>query len=263
MKKNYYIDRHSACIYNKNISFPGDPEEGDATMSPVANPILQQYMVLTEFLGQALGPSYEVVLHDLTDRNRSIVAIANSHISGREVGAPLTNMALSILRDRSYELSDYTVNDYGLSINGRELRSNTMYIKQDGQLIGMLCINFDDSAFQTVARDLMELIHPGEYLEERRRRQLARGESAIPGRTEQFSSSSRSVAADAVGRELRRLGKTTQDLSAEDRLQIITVLEREGVFLLKGVIREVAGALGCSQASVYRYLTQVKNSNDA
>ena len=232
-------------------------------MSPVSNPILQQYVILTEFLGQALGPSYEVALHDLTNRNRSIIAIANSHISGREVGAPLTNMALSILRERSYETSDYTVNDSGLSVNGRELRSNTMFIKQDGQLIGMLCVNFDDSAFQTVARDLMELIHPGEYLEERRKRMLERGESPFPGRTEQYSNNSRSVAADAVGRELRRLGKTNQELTADDRLHVIAALERDGIFLLKGVIREVAAALGCSQASVYRYITQVKNENDA
>ena len=230
-------------------------------MPPVTNPALQQYVVLTEFLGQALGPSYEVVLHDLTDKNQSIVAIANSHISGRKVGAPLTNMALRILRDRSFEHADYTVNDFGMSANGREVRSNTMYIKQDGQLIGMLCINFDDSAFQTVARDLMELIHPGAYLEDRRRRKLLRGESPIPDRTEQFSSSTRGVAAEAVGRELRHLGKTSQDLSAEDRLAVIAALERDGIFLLKGVIREVAGALGCSQASVYRYLTQIRNES--
>ena len=163
-------------------------------MPPVTNPALQQYVVLTEFLGQALGPSYEVVLHDLTDKNQSIVAIANSHISGRKVGAPLTNMALRILRDRSFEHADYTLNDFGMSANGREVRSNTMYIKQDGQLIGMLCINFDDSAFQTVARDLMELIHPGEYLEDRRRRTLLRGESPIPSLTERAAAPGKNLA---------------------------------------------------------------------
>ena len=232
-------------------------------MSPVSNPILQQYVILTEFLGKVLGPSYEVALHDLTDRNRSIIAIANSHISGRHVGAPLTNMALSILRDRSYEASDYTVSDYGLSINGKELRSNTMFIKENGHLIGMLCINFDDSAFQTVIRDLLELVHPGEYLAERQSRHLLlqNGEGLFPGRTEKYSNSSEGVAADSVGRELERLGKTADELTADDRLRIIAVLERDGVFLLKGVIREVAAALGCSQASVYRYLTQIKNGN--
>ena len=47
----------------------------------MANPLLQHYIKLTEFLGQALGPDYEVALHDMTDKNRSIVAIANNHIS--------------------------------------------------------------------------------------------------------------------------------------------------------------------------------------
>ena len=58
----------------------------------MANPLLQQYIKVTEFLGLTLGPDYEVALHDMTDKNRSIIAIANNHISGRYVGAPLTNV---------------------------------------------------------------------------------------------------------------------------------------------------------------------------
>ena len=112
-------------------------------MASVPNPLLQQYMKLTEFLGLALGPDYEVALHDLTNRDRSIIAIVNNHISGREIGAPLTNMALGILRDRSYETSDYCLQYHGISVNGKDLRSNTFFIKQDGRLIGLLCINFD------------------------------------------------------------------------------------------------------------------------
>ena len=106
-------------------------------MPTVTHPLLQQYVRLTEFLGAALGPDFEVALHDLTDKNRSIVAIANNHISGREIGAPLTNMALSILKDRRYETTDYMLNYYGISVNGKDLRSNTFYIKQNGRLIGI------------------------------------------------------------------------------------------------------------------------------
>ena len=57
-------------------------------MANVTNALLQHYVKLTEFLGQALGPDYEVALHDLTDKNRSIIAIANNHVRGREIGAP-------------------------------------------------------------------------------------------------------------------------------------------------------------------------------
>ena len=58
----------------------------------MANSLLQHYIKLTEFLGHALGPDYEVALHDLTDKNRSIIAIANSHVSGRQVGLSLGDL---------------------------------------------------------------------------------------------------------------------------------------------------------------------------
>ena len=47
-------------------------------------------MKLTEDLGRALGPDYEVALYDLTDPDKAIIAIANRHVSGREVGARST-----------------------------------------------------------------------------------------------------------------------------------------------------------------------------
>ena len=54
--------------------------------------MLQQYSVIVQFLGKTLGPDYEVVLHDLNPEHNKIVAIANSHVSGRSIGSPLTNV---------------------------------------------------------------------------------------------------------------------------------------------------------------------------
>ena len=126
----------------------------------MANPLLQQYIKVTEFLGLTLGPDYEVALHDMTDKNRSIIAIANNHISGRDVGAPLTNVALKILMDRSYETQDYRLHYCGMSAKGKVLRSSTMFIKQNGKLIGMLCINFDDSKYREASDAILKLCHP-------------------------------------------------------------------------------------------------------
>ena len=36
--------------------------------------ILQHYIKLTEFLGRTLGPDYEIVLHSLEDKEKSIIA---------------------------------------------------------------------------------------------------------------------------------------------------------------------------------------------
>lgn len=235
-------------------------------MPPVPNTLLQQYVKLTEFLGYALGPDYEVALHDMTDKNRSIIAIANNHVSGREIGAPLTNVALSILRDKSYETSDYRLHYYGVSINGKELRSNTMFIKQNGRLIGMLCINFDDSRYRAVSNQILGLCHPDMFVEDV---VLPAGPEAgtdvptVRSVPEKFRNSTEAVAIDAINRELEHMGVTADRLTSEERLRIIAALENSGIFLLKGAVKDVAVGLHCSQASVYRYLSQVKNENTA
>ena len=189
-------------------------------MPAVPNPLLQQYMKLTEFLGHALGPDYEVALHDLTNKDRSIIAIANNHISGREIGAPLTNVALSILRDRSYETSDYCLQYHGISANGKNLRSNTMFIKQDGRLIGMLCINFDDSRYRAISDHILKLCHPDLFVTDVLAQPLPESEDDMSARSspEKFRNSADAVALDAINRELERMGVTPEQLTPEKRL---------------------------------------------
>ena len=223
-------------------------------MPDTANALLRQYVKLTEFLGAALGPDYEVALHDLTDKNRSIIAIANGYISGREIGAPLTNMALSVLKDESYEWQDYRLHYSGVSAAGNALRSSTMFIKEDGKLIGMLCINFDDSRFHSFAQQVLTLCHPNQFVQALE--QPPEGEH--DSRPETFRNSTEAVAQDAIAHELERLGVPAKRLTSEERLLIIAALEESGIFLLKGAVKDVAAGLGCSQASVYRYLSQVK-----
>ena len=233
-------------------------------MANVTNALLQHYVKLTEFLGQALGPDYEVALHDLTDKNRSIIAIAHNHVSGRENRAPLTNVALSILRDKSYETSDYRLHCYGVSVNGKDLRSNTMFIKQNGKLIGMLCINFDDSRYRAVSNQIMGLCHPDIFVEDVLQPHQTEEPGTVPtvrSSPEKFRNSTEAVAVDAINRELERLGVTADRLTSEERLKIIEALEANGIFLLKGAVKDVAAGLHCSQASVYRYLSQVKNGS--
>ena len=225
-------------------------------MPDTTNALLRQYVKLTEFLGAALGPDYEVALHDLTDKNRSIIAIVNGYISGRELGAPLTNMALGVLKDESYEWQDYRLHYSGLSAAGNPLRSSTMFIKENGKLIGMLCINFDDSRFQSFARQVLTLCHPNQFSHAMTQPEE---DSEDAPRPETFRNSTEAVAQDAIAHELGRLGVPAERLTSEERLQIIAALEESGLFLLKGAVKDVAAGLGCSQASVYRYLSQIRN----
>ena len=213
----------------------------------MAGGILDQFAKLTAFLGLALGPDYEVALHDLTDKHCSIIAIANSHVSGRSVGAPLTNVALQILKDGSYLRSDYLLHYPGLSQEGKPLQSSTFFLKEEGKLVGMLCINFDDSRYRAVSQAVLQLCQAA-GLEEPE-------EARAP---ERFHNSIQEVAGEAVAQALAGLGREAGQLTPEQRQQLVTALEPQGIFLLKGAVKEVAQALGCSQATVYRYLSQAR-----
>lgn len=46
-------------------------------------------------------------------------------------------------------------------------------------------------------------------------------------------------------------------LNQEERLSVIGQLNERGVFQLKGAVSEIARIFGCSEASIYRYLSKL------
>lgn len=225
--------------------------------------LLQQFSKLTEFLGRALGPDYEIALHDLTDKDCSIVAIANNHISGREIGAPLTNVALKIIADRSYLTSDYRVHYRGVAADGKMLRSSTYYLKDEaGALVGLLCINFDDTRYKMISDSILGLCHPDAFVETNflfdEHRLAAQRPAEDP---ERFQHTPRGVAGSEVATVLRDMNVAADRLTQDEKMEVVGVLESRGVFLLKGAVKDVAEALCCSPASVYRYLSKLRKED--
>ena len=108
----------------------------------------------------------------------------------------------------------------------------------------------------------MSLIHPDSYLKSLVDRTRTGRETLPPSDCVQpvrYSRSGEAAARDAVERELERLGVAPERLTADERLNIIASLEGQGLFLLKGAVRDAAMALQCSQASIYRYLSQLRS----
>ena len=213
--------------------------------------MLRQYKVLVEFLGKALGPDYEVVLQTIGPEGSGIAAIANGRVSGRGVGSPVTSTALKMIMRRQYTDQDYSLNYTGMLSNGKAIRSSTMFIKDQGRLVGMLCINFDDSRFHELSDALLRVIHPDDYLQ--------RGLPVSEG-TEFFQSDVNTMMQELFEEATASLQVPPDRLNQEERLQIITQLYDRGMFQLKGAVPFVMEKLGCSQASIYRYLSKVKTT---
>ena len=125
--------------------------------------LLLHYTRLVEFLGHVLGPDYEIILHEILPEQSRVAAIANGGISGRDVGAPITNAALRMIMQKQYESNNYIINYTGQLSNGKTLRSSTMFIK-DGEVFHQLYRGNDtnEQFYQRISDTLTLLTTGGE-----------------------------------------------------------------------------------------------------
>ena len=79
-----------------------------------------------------------------------MIAIANGEISNRTLENSISIETLHILKNKSYHNEESMVNHTVLLKNGKKVRSSSMFIKENQKIIGMLCINFDDSKFHDI-----------------------------------------------------------------------------------------------------------------
>ncbi len=227
--------------------------------------MLQQYTVIVQFLGKTLGPDYEIVLHDLHPDHNEIVAIANSHISGRGLGSPLTNASLKMLAGKAYETDDYLCNYKGIAENGHLLRSSTMFIKDaQGKPAGLLCINFDDSRYEDLHQNLLSIIHPEEFAKAVTAPAVEgalAGEAKTPTQpepiTENFSMDIPSLMQKIFADATVSITTPIDRLNQQEKKEIIEKLHKQGLFQLKGAISFVAKQFCCSSATIYRYLSEL------
>lgn len=232
--------------------------------------MFHRYSVLVDFLGKTLGPDYEVTLHDLDPDNSTIVAIANGRVSGRTVGSPLTSMAREMLAHKEYEDSDYRLNYNSQLSSGKTIRSSTMFLKDDsGKPVALLCINFDDTRFHDISDSLIRLIHPSGFAQEHFFPNIHSAPGPVqPDEPHPTAAKSQS---ETTHNDVASLMKALFDevastvtipldrLTQEERTQFIAQLHERGLFRFKGAVQYATERLACSQASVYRYLSKVKN----
>ena len=220
------------------------------------------YIKLTEFLGMVLGPDFEVVLHDISEQDTSIIAIANGHISGRTIGEPLTDFARQKIEERAYDTEDSIINYPGIVTDKQNIiRSSIFFIKdQHGTLQGLLCVNYDDSRHRALIDKLLKFRHPDSYVESNFVYNVEKA-SAEPKPSfvlESFQESASTVTYNTINQVVRENNVPVKRLTMEEKLSIISALDKKGVFLLKNAIKEVAEQLDCSTATLYRYINMIR-----
>lgn len=204
--------------------------------------------VATAFVA-TLGPTAEVVVHDLRRPDSSVVAIAGD-LTQRQVGAPIPDP--EFLPDRLIEIEADQLCYATRTARGHDLRSSTVFIRnQRHEIVGAVCINVDRNSL-LLARTLIERVLGDSDAPAQPPAPL----TTFAGSVEQLVE----LALDEVG---ERIGRSRHQFTREDRVEVIRELDRSGVFQLRNAAVVVAAELGVSRASVFNYLRDVRQETGA
>ena len=210
---------------------------------------LEPYAAMIEFLGKALGDNVEIALHDLTSKEQEIVAIANNHNSGREVGAKLSNLSLHYLEEKQYLDNDYVMNYKTTGPDGKLMRSATYFIKEPGKEmpVGMLCINVNISDLEYLTSTIKKILGIKDEKDI---------EFKMDNPVEILSSPLDEMIDLYIKECLEKMGFPSYFLA--ERLKVVKYLQEKGTFKVKGAIVLVAEKLAVSEPTVYRYLKKME-----
>ena len=208
-------------------------------------PLLQMALQMMEGLSQLLGCRYELILHDLSHLESSVVAV-QGNITNRRPGAPATNFLIQMLKQYGDEAPNS--NNYkNVLPDGRVLRSSTLFIRDEtGHIIGSLCINQDLTDFLVVSKLAKEFTAFNE----------PEAESHGPG--EVFAYDISEVMESMVQSELDMIHIPTAYMQKDDKLVIVERLKNKGIFDIKGSVEYVAERLGVTNFTIYNYLKEVR-----
>ena len=166
---------------------------------------------------------------------------------------------LEFVAGKLYETKDYVLRFETVSANGKKMCSNSMFIKgRDGELAGLLCINFDASRYEELSARIMDLcggaLTPGVPSGTRLIAEDDEANAEMPMPTS-IAGATASIVSNVINNYPVSVDRLTQD----EKMDIMDTLNRKGVFLLKGSVSYVAKELHSSEASIYRYLGKLNN----
>jgi predicted transcriptional regulator YheO len=194
---------------------------------------------LARGIAAAVGPHCEVVVHDFAEPERSIIAIENGRVTGREVGDGLDDLGFEMLREGSHEdLMSYRTT----SRDGRQLRSSSIHLRDEhGEAFGAVCINYDISPYLAASKFLEEVTA-----------------TENTGIQEGFQKSVTEVLDELARVAIQACGKRVEEMNREDKIAVVAFLERRGAFLIRHSADRLAALLNISKFTIYNYLDELK-----
>ena len=213
---------------------------------------LEKYIPLAKTIAEMFGKKCEVLIHDFSNPQHSIIAIENDHVTGRKIGDPITDLALATWKKGGYgdKKTDRIVNYKTKTKDGRMLKSSSVFIRDNQKkIVGCMCINYDlteHSMFHKVMDDFCTTIDLDEEKSEKG--------------VEIFTDNVNEVLENIIQEAIEKIGIPVSLMQKEDKLMVTKIADEKGAFLIKGAITQIAKEINVSRFTIYNYLEEIKAS---
>ena len=208
------------------------------------HPDIKKYIPIARMIGDTFGTHCEVILHDFSNPQNSVVYTRNNTVTNRQVGESFTEYFVKeVLLSRKFE-DDCSVNYMMTGSSGQTVKSSTALIRDSGgRVIGALCVNIDVTCLANVLSQLSELMGmepPSLALEK---------EVEVRPHVKE-------IVDDIIDQTIG--SQDVELLSREQKIELIRFMNAKGIFLIKGATDKVADRMNISKVTVYSYLDEIK-----
>lgn len=209
--------------------------------------ILESYKIMIDGMAEYLGEGYEIILHSLQNLDRSVIKIINGHYTGREEGAPITDLALSMLSKiwESKEIKSlcYFTKDKA----GVTLKSATIpIVGENDRIIGLLCINFHTEI--SFSKMLSVFIPTSDN---------------VTQIMENFTDNVDNLISEALEEAKNKVIPNPKISAANKNKEIINNLYQKGIFNLKDSVLKTSQLLNISKSTVYLHIRNLEDKDSA
>jgi len=193
---------------------------------------------MADGIAAQFGSRCEVVIHDVSTMDHSIVYIVNGHVSGRKVGdggsRVVIEQALQTNAQPRDELCYLT-----RTPDGKILKSSSLYIRNSrGTVTEIFSINYDVTELMMLRREVDEMLDTGG-------KKQREPEKII---------NVNDVLDELIEQSVELVGKPVSMMSKDDKIRAIRFLNQSGAFLVTKSGDKVAKYFGISKYTLYAYI---------
>ncbi|MGZ4160634.1 MAG: helix-turn-helix transcriptional regulator [Neobacillus sp.] len=210
--------------------------------------VLESFIPLAKSTAKMFGRNCEVVIHDLTNPQSSVMFTVNNHVTGRKIGQSFDHLVKTVLRSKDFK-EDYLAGYTFVTEDKRTIRSSTSLIRDSKQnVIGAFCINFDVEALNQMQQFMNTFLSTQVEVHE----SVDKADAAIENVEEIVDQLIQQIIQNSVHPVMKR----------HEKIELIRFMDEKGIFLMRGSVEKVASLLGISKVTVYSYLDEIKNNSN-